>query len=100
MNTSTPYGNYYTEFKENRNGAQFLPYMIDDDFRSLAFRIEDSFYELHSCKTLSTTVKSVHSIIHKISECLSTGYTELAISTFADLNAYFDNDLFKQMEIK
>ncbi len=55
MNISTPYGNYYTEFKENRNGAQFLPYMIDDDFRDLAFRIEDNFYELHSGKTLSTS---------------------------------------------
>ncbi len=99
MNISTPYGNYYTEFKEDRNGGQFLPYMIDDDFRSLAFRIQDNFTELHSCKTLSTTVKSIHSIMHKISECLSTGYTELAVSTFADLNTYFDDD-FKQMDIK
>jgi len=110
MNTSISYGSYYNEFPKNRNCAQFRPHIIDDNFQSLSLKIDDNFYELHSCETLSTTVKSIHSIIHKISECLSKNYVGLAVSTFADLNAYFDpypscepsnySGHFNQIEIK
>ena len=86
VEVKTPYGSYHTRLQPNKKLDELaLSLFADEHFYSLNTRIQKDYDNLNKCDSLEDVVKTIHSLVHKISECINTKNYELAVTTYKNL---------------
>ena len=56
--------------------------LLEPTYNTLCSRINNDIKRLYKCESLEDTVSVMHSLTHKITECITKGQYKMAVQTY------------------